>query len=139
MLLPCRKSNHVVKTAFQQGPFHHDLIIEALSQGGREHSKMVLKAEEEVNQKRFSIAGLSPRWKGTEQFYKLLKVKTEGEGPRVILGTNQDNGWEAWRGLGVHLQPLTQVKEGQATAALNELAQKLCRSLNETSTSLLRL
>ena len=57
-------------------------------------SNIVARASEKVSSDWFDHAGILG-WKDHNEFYMVLKARTEGETRQVMMGRGEDNCWEA--------------------------------------------
>ena len=107
--------------------------------GMKEELKHVKKSDTEVDEIKFMAAGKERWWPQGEALWRFLKRYTSGDARRVVLGTREDNGWEAWRRLNMQFEPGVVVKEAQAMAEYTGMVGRRARDAMETKKMMVEL
>ena len=108
--------------------------------GMKEMLEKVKKSETEVNELWFGPHD-DQWWARSEMLWRFLKryTKLHIDAKKVVVGTRDDNGWEAWRKLGIQFEPNLATREAMLMAQFTGMVNKRAKNTTETKTLMLEL
>ena len=71
--------------------------------------------------------------------WRFLKKYTTLDSKNVVAGTRDDNGWKAWRRLGIQFEPNLATREAMLMAQFTGMVNKRAKNTMETKTLMLEL
>ena len=114
-------------------PWHQVPARVRLKQKGEDHSSQSCRGS--------PLAAPTNSGSSGTDLYKVLKRKTEAtsEARKIVECVEQEDGYEAWRLLGVRYEPQGGMRRMNQLSKLTHLMQKRCKNANETAIILLEV